>query len=60
MGSRAPASDMVWVIRSYRPDVIILCFTGTPRDGHGQHQASAIVGKEGSKWQETLAAFPSN
>jgi LmbE family N-acetylglucosaminyl deacetylase len=39
-------SDMVWVIRSYRPDVIILCFTGTPRDGHGQHQASAIVGKE--------------
>ena len=39
-------SDMVWVIRSYRPDVIILCFTGTPRDGHGHHQASAIVGKE--------------
>src|SRR5579871_1306018 len=39
-------SDMVWVIRRYRPDVIVLCFTGTPRDGHGQHQASSIVGKE--------------
>jgi LmbE family N-acetylglucosaminyl deacetylase len=39
-------SDMVWVIRKYRPDVIILCFTGTSRDGHGQHQASSIVGKE--------------
>src|SRR6202162_191507 len=39
-------SDVVWVIRSYRPDVIILGFTGTPRDGHGQHQASAILGKE--------------
>src|SRR5580704_619203 len=22
-------SDMVWVIRKYRPDVIVLCFTGT-------------------------------
>ncbi len=21
-------ADMVWVIRSYRPDVVILCFTG--------------------------------
>jgi len=39
-------SDMVWVIRKYRPDVILLCWTGTARDGHGQHQASAIVGKE--------------
>src|ERR1700704_4951785 len=39
-------SDMVWTIRHYRPDVIILQFSGTPRDGHGQHQASAILGKE--------------
>src|ERR1051325_2962331 len=35
-------SDIVWVIRRYRPDVVILCFTGTPRDGHGHHQTSAI------------------
>src|SRR5438270_2593624 len=39
-------SDMVWTIRHYRPDVIILQFSGTPRDGHGQHQASAILVKE--------------
>jgi len=39
-------SDIVWVIRRFRPDVIILCFSGTPRDGHGQHQASATLGKE--------------
>ncbi|MGH9667828.1 MAG: PIG-L family deacetylase, partial [Bryobacteraceae bacterium] len=39
-------SDTVWVIRRFRPDVIVLRFTGTPRDGHGQHQASAILGKE--------------
>jgi LmbE family N-acetylglucosaminyl deacetylase len=39
-------SDIVWVIRRFRPDVVILRFSGTPRDGHGQHQASAILGKE--------------
>src|SRR3954471_4003021 len=39
-------SDVVWVIRNYRPDVIILVFSGTPRDGHGHHQTSAILGKE--------------
>jgi LmbE family N-acetylglucosaminyl deacetylase len=39
-------SDVVWVIRRYRPDVIILVFSGTPSDGHGQHQVSAILGKE--------------
>src|ERR1017187_10861935 len=31
-------SDVVWVIRRYRPDVILLGFSGTARDGHGQHQ----------------------
>src|SRR4051812_26915784 len=39
-------SDVVWVIRRYRPDVVILVFSGTPRDGHGHHQTSAILGKE--------------
>jgi LmbE family N-acetylglucosaminyl deacetylase len=38
--------DVVWVIRNYRPDVIVLVFSGTPRDGHGHHQTSAILGKE--------------
>ena len=51
-------SDMVWVIRSYRPDVIILCFTGTPRDGHGQHQASSIVGKEAFEVAGDSTRFP--
>ena len=51
-------SDMVWVIRSYRPDVIILCFTGTPRDGHGQHQASSIVGKEAFEVAGDPTRFP--
>jgi LmbE family N-acetylglucosaminyl deacetylase len=51
-------SDMVWVIRRYRPDVIILCFTGTSRDGHGQHQTSAIVGKEAFTAAADPARFP--
>ncbi len=38
--------DVVWVIRKFRPDVVILCFSGTSRDGHGHHQASAILGRE--------------
>jgi LmbE family N-acetylglucosaminyl deacetylase len=47
--------DVVWNIRRFRPDVIVLRFSGTPRDGHGQHQASAIVGKEAF----SVAADPS-
>jgi LmbE family N-acetylglucosaminyl deacetylase len=42
----AVLSDIVWVIRKFQPDVIVLRFSGTPRDGHGQHQASAILGRE--------------
>ena len=39
-------SDIVWIVRRFRPDVIVLCFSGTPRDGHGQHQVSSILGQE--------------
>ena len=39
-------SDIVWVVRQQQPDVILLCFSGTPTDGHGQHQVSAILGRE--------------
>jgi LmbE family N-acetylglucosaminyl deacetylase len=51
-------SDVVWVIRRYRPDVIILGFSGTPADGHGQHQASAILGKEAWEAAGDPAKFP--
>src|SRR6185295_4040754 len=51
-------SDVVWVIRKYRPDIIILGFSGTPRDGHGQHQTSAILGKEAFTAAADPAKFP--
>src|SRR5882724_9941157 len=51
-------SDMVFTIRHYRPDVIILRFSGTPRDGHGQHQASALLGKEAYSAAGDAKRFP--
>jgi LmbE family N-acetylglucosaminyl deacetylase len=50
--------DVVWAIRRFRPDVIILRFSGTPRDGHGQHQASAILGKEAFSQAGDPTKFP--
>jgi LmbE family N-acetylglucosaminyl deacetylase len=51
-------ADVVWVIRRFQPEVIILRFSGTPRDGHGQHQASAILGKEAYSAAADPAKFP--
>ena len=51
-------SDIVWVIRRYRPDAVILVFSGTPSDGHGHHQASAILGKEAFEAAGDPARFP--
>jgi LmbE family N-acetylglucosaminyl deacetylase len=51
-------SDIVWVIRRYRPDVIVLVFSGTPSDGHGQHQVSSILGKEAFTAAADAAQFP--
>jgi LmbE family N-acetylglucosaminyl deacetylase len=38
--------DVVWVVRKFRPEVVISVFSGTPRDGHGQHQAAGIMARE--------------
>jgi len=35
--------DVVWVIRNFRPDVIITRFPTTGEGGHGHHTASAIL-----------------
>jgi LmbE family N-acetylglucosaminyl deacetylase len=39
--------DIVRIIREFQPDVVILRWTGTPADGHGQHQAAGILGMDG-------------
>jgi LmbE family N-acetylglucosaminyl deacetylase len=51
-------ADVVWVIRKLRPDVIILRFSGTPRDGHGHHQSSAMLGKEAFAAAADPSRFP--
>lgn len=38
--------DLVRVIRSFQPDVLVARFSGTDRDGHGHHQASSILTRE--------------
>ncbi len=40
-------SDVVLVIRQFRPDVIVLRFPPDERAGHGHHTASALLGLEG-------------
>jgi len=53
-------ADIVTVVRAFRPHIIMTTFSGTPRDGHGHHQVSALLAKEA---YETAAAdtvrFPS-
>ena len=39
-------ADAVWVIRKFRPDIIITRFPEDGRAGHGQHSASAIIARE--------------
>jgi LmbE family N-acetylglucosaminyl deacetylase len=50
--------DVVGVIRQFRPDVIITVFSGTPRDGHGHHQVSAILAREAFAVAADPARFP--
>lgn len=42
-GKQKILSDVVWVIRTFRPDVIITRFPATGEGGHGHHTASAIL-----------------
>lgn len=39
-------SDVVWLVRSFQPDVIISRFPTTGEGGHGHHTASAILASE--------------
>jgi LmbE family N-acetylglucosaminyl deacetylase len=50
--------DMVRVIRTFRPDVLVARFSGTPRDGHGHHQASSILAKEAFREAADPKRFP--
>ncbi|WP_288435618.1 PIG-L family deacetylase [uncultured Chryseobacterium sp.] len=54
----AITADVVWVIRQFRPDVIICRFPPTAAAGHGQHAASAVVAEKAFKLAGDKNAFP--
>ena len=57
-GHDVALGDMVRVIRTFRPDVLVARFSGTDRDGHGHHQASAILTKEAFRAAGDPKRFP--
>lgn len=50
--------DVVWVIRKFRPDVIICRFPTTGEGGHGHHTASAILAEEAFAAAANPKMFP--
>jgi LmbE family N-acetylglucosaminyl deacetylase len=57
-GHDVALADMVRVIRTFRPDVLVARFSGTDRDGHGHHQASSILAKEAFRAAADPKRFP--
>ncbi len=51
-------SDFVWIIRKFRPDVIITRFNQTPGITHGHHTASTILANKAFNLSGDPSAFP--
>src|SRR3954447_18104137 len=50
--------DVVTVVRAFRPQIIVAVFSGTPRDGHGHHQVSALLAREAFDAAADTVRFP--
>ena len=57
-GHDVALGDMVRVIRTFRPDVLVSRFSGTERDGHGNHQAAGQLTKEAFRVAADAKRFP--
>ncbi len=57
-GNDKVLGDVVWVIRKFRPDVIITRFPTTGEGGHGHHTASAILAGEAFDAAADPTKFP--
>ncbi|MBA3716321.1 MAG: PIG-L family deacetylase, partial [Pyrinomonadaceae bacterium] len=57
-GHDAVLADVVWVVRRFRPDVIITRFPSTGEGGHGHHTASAILAAEAFAAAGDASRFP--
>lgn len=56
-GHEQTLADMVWIIRTFRPDVIITRFSRS-LGGHGNHTASAILAEEAFHAAGDSSKFP--
>ncbi len=57
-GKEKVLADIVWVIRKFRPDVVITRFTADNSGGHGHHRASAILAQEAFAAAADRTRFP--
>ena len=57
-GEQDVLSDVVRVIRTFRPDVVITRFSPQPGNTHGHHTASAVLALEAFKLAGDPKAFP--
>ncbi len=57
-GHQKILSDVVWVIRTFKPDVIITRFPTTGEGGHGHHTASGILAEEAFDAAADPTKFP--
>lgn len=51
-------ADVIRVIRTFHPQIIVSVFSGTPRDGHGQHQAAGRLARSAFELAGDPDAFP--
>lgn len=57
-GERLVLGDMVRAIRLFRPLVVISRFSGTPADGHGQHQLAGYLTPQAFRAAADPKEFP--
>ena len=50
--------DVVRIVRRFRPQIVVSVFSGTPRDGHGQHQAAGWAALEAFRAAGDSTRFP--
>ncbi|HUR94889.1 MAG TPA: PIG-L family deacetylase [Gemmatimonadales bacterium] len=50
--------DVVRIVRRFRPQIVVAVFSGTPKDGHGQHQAAGWVAQAAFRAAGDSARFP--
>ncbi len=51
-------NDVMTVMRAFKPHIVITTFSGTPRDGHGHHQVSAILARQAYDQAGDTVRFP--